>query len=342
VASQTTEGYSVTTDSSGNVFVAGDTSGGLDGNTLTGYADFFVTKYDSSGTKKWTKQLGAASTTVHASGVASDSSGNVYVAGSTSGGLDGNSLSGTGNTDLFFTKYNSSGTKQWTRQLGPTGTNNFANGMGVAVDSSGNIYVAGYTNASIDGQTKTGLYDLFIVKYDPTGTKLWTHLLGAVSALTYTNGVTTDASGNVFVTGYTTGGMDGNTKTGNQDIFVTKYDTSGNKQWTRQMGVAAKNTIGQSVTTDTFGNVFIAGYTKGNLDGNAKIGIQDIFLSKYTATGVLQWTKQLGVAAATIFSYGAAIDSSGRLYVSGTSNGGLDGNTLIGSVDFFVSQYIGN
>lgn len=342
VASQDTEAYSVTTDSLGNVFVAGDASGGLDGNTLTGYTDFFVTKYDSSGTKQWTKQLGAASASIHATGVASDSSGNIYVAGSTDNGLDGNTLSGTGNTDLFFTKYNSSGTKVWTRQMGPTGTNNFTYGMGMAVDPSGNIFIAGYTNTSLDGQTKTGLYDLFIVKYDSSGTKLWTRLLGAVSALTYTNGVTTDASGNVVVTGYTTGGVDGNTRMGNQDFFVTKYDTSGNKQWTRQMGVATKNTGAQSVAADTFGNVFVAGYTKGALDGNAKVGNQDMILTKYTATGVLQWTKQLGVAAATIFSYGAAIDSSGRLYVSGTTNGGLDGNTLIGSTDFFVSQYIGN
>ena len=53
--------YGVATDSSGNVYVAGGTYGGLDGNTSAGNADLFVVKYNSSGTKQWTKQLGSSS-----------------------------------------------------------------------------------------------------------------------------------------------------------------------------------------------------------------------------------------------------------------------------------------
>jgi hypothetical protein len=95
--------------------VVGDTYKGLDGNTSAGNADLFVVKYNSSGTKQWTKQLGTSSTDL-ADGVATDSSGNVYVVGYTYGGLDGNT--NTGGSDLFVVKYNSSGTKQWTKQLG--------------------------------------------------------------------------------------------------------------------------------------------------------------------------------------------------------------------------------
>jgi len=105
----------VATDSSGNVYVTGVTFGGLDWNTSAGANDLFVVKYNSSGTKEWTKQLGSASSD-YANGVATDSSGNVYVAGVTYGGLDGNS--NQDNADLFVVKYNSSGTKQWTKQLG--------------------------------------------------------------------------------------------------------------------------------------------------------------------------------------------------------------------------------
>jgi len=94
----------VATDSSGNVYVTGGTFGGLDGNTYLGGdqwggrkfldgGDIFVVKYNSSGTKQWTKQLGTSSTDL-ANGVATDSSGNVYVTGGTYGGLDGNTNAG--------------------------------------------------------------------------------------------------------------------------------------------------------------------------------------------------------------------------------------------------------
>ena len=75
----------VATDSSGNVYVTGGTKGGLDGNTSAGNTDLFVVKYNSSGTKQWTKQLGTSNDD-YAKGVATDSSGNVYVTGNTFGG----------------------------------------------------------------------------------------------------------------------------------------------------------------------------------------------------------------------------------------------------------------
>jgi len=96
-------------DSSDNIYSTGNTHRGLDGNTNSGLADLFVVKYNSSGTKQWTQQLGTSSE-VRANGVAVDSSGNVYAAGSTSGALDGNSNAGS--YDLFVVKYNSNGVKQ--------------------------------------------------------------------------------------------------------------------------------------------------------------------------------------------------------------------------------------
>jgi hypothetical protein len=94
--------------------VTGYTSGlenyiGLDGNTSLGSTDIFLVKYNSSGTKQWTKQLGTNSMD-SGNGVTTDSSGNIYVTGSTSGGLDGNTSSGSG--DIFLVKYNSDGVKQ--------------------------------------------------------------------------------------------------------------------------------------------------------------------------------------------------------------------------------------
>ena len=81
----------------------------LDGNTSAGSDDLFVAESNSSGTKQWTKQLGSAGSDI-AYGVATDSSGNVYVTGTTDGGLDGNT--NVGGDDLFVVKYNSDGVKQ--------------------------------------------------------------------------------------------------------------------------------------------------------------------------------------------------------------------------------------
>ena len=63
----------------------------------------------------------------------------------------------------------------------------------------------------------------------------WTKQLGS-SSRDYANDVVTDSSGNVYVTGTTYGGLDGNTSAGNADLFVVKYNSSGTKQWTNQLG----------------------------------------------------------------------------------------------------------
>ncbi len=89
--------------------MTGSTGGGLDGNTSSGNYDIFLLKYNSSGTKQWTKQLGTSSGD-YGNDVTTDSSGNIYVTGDTWGGLDGNKNSGS--NDIFLIKYNSSGTKQ--------------------------------------------------------------------------------------------------------------------------------------------------------------------------------------------------------------------------------------
>ena len=182
----------------------------------------------------WTKQLGSSSND-DAFGVATDSSGNVYVTGATTGGLDGNT-SAYGN-DLFVVKYNSSGTKQWTKQLG---TSSHDTATGVDTDLSGNVYVTGDTTGGLDGNTSAGSNDLFVVKYNSSGTKQWTKQLGT-SSHDYAHGVATDSSGNVYVTGSTYRNLDGNTSAGNADLFVVKYNASGSKQWTRQLGSSSRD-----------------------------------------------------------------------------------------------------
>ena len=215
------QGFGVTLDSSDNIYVTGYTEGGLDGNTNSGSSDLFLVKYNSSGTKQWTQQLGT-SLLDKGRGVTVDSSDNIYVTGYTNGGLDNNTNS-ENYKDIFLVKYNSSGTKQWTQQLG-TSSNDY--GRGVAVDSSDNIYVTGYTEGGLDNNTNSGDTDIFLVKYNSSGTKQWTKQLGTESR-DHGYGIVKDSSDNIYVTGYTEGGLDGNTNSGAYDLFLVKYNSDG-------------------------------------------------------------------------------------------------------------------
>jgi len=102
----------------------------------------------------------------------------------------------------------------------------------------------------------------------------------------YANGVATDSSGNVYVTGGTKGGLDGNTSAGDTDLFVVKYNSSGTKQWTKQLGTSS-NDIAKGVATDSSGNVYVTGITGGALDGS-NAGVKVLFVVKYNSDGVKQ------------------------------------------------------
>jgi len=261
----------IATDSSVNVYVTGRTGGALDGST-SGWWNLFVVKYDSAGDRKWTKQLGT-SFSDYPEGIATDSSGNVYVTGSTWGALDG---SNAGGTDLFVIKYDSAGDRKWTKQLG---TSDHDGAYGIATDSSGNVYVTGSTQGALDNNTSAGHYDLFVVKYDSGGAKQWTKQLGTSSS-DEAHGIATDSSGNVYVTGYTSGALDNNTNSGNYDLFGVKYDSAGVKQWTQQLGTSEYDGA-TGIATDSSGNVYVTGSTGGALDGNTSAGSEDLFVVKF-------------------------------------------------------------
>jgi len=335
VAGAYTEASGVAVDASGNVYVAGYTEGGLDGNTLMGGTDLFVTKYDSSGAKLYTRQTGTIGASTQAYGVAVDTSGSVYVAGYTNGGLDGNTLAG--GFDYFLTKYNSAGTKLYTRQTGTAGAVTMA--YGVAVDASGNVYVAGRTNGGLDGNSLMGGRDFFVTKYDSSGAKLYTRQTGTVGANTQAYAVAVDASGNVYVAGGTNGGLDGNTLAGGYDYSLTKYDSSGIKLFTRQTGTVGKYTQASGVAVDGSGNVYVAGFTNGGLDGKTLAGSWDYFLTKYDSSGTKLFTRQTGTVGKYTQASGVAVDGSDNVYVAGYTDGGLDGNILTGIRDFFVTKY---
>ncbi|MDH7499643.1 MAG: SBBP repeat-containing protein [candidate division NC10 bacterium] len=71
------------------------------------------------------------------------------------------------------------------------------------------------------------------------------------------------------------------------DLFLAKYDSAGNWQWTRQLGTTADD-VGYGVALDSTDNIYITGFTGGGLDGNTNVGGLDVFVVKYDSSGNLQ------------------------------------------------------
>ncbi len=291
-------------------------------------------------TRYWTRQIGT-SYDDEVRGIDNDSSNNIYVTGGTYGGLDNNTSSG--GQDIFLVKYNSSAEKQWTQQLGSSSNDT---GRGVAVDSSNNIYVTGITAGGLDGYYNLGEQDIFLVKYDNNGTKLWSTQYGT-SVSDIAHGVAVHGNSSIYVTGETRGGLDNNTNSGDKDIFLVKYNASGDRQWTRQLGTAAED-VGYGVALDSSGNIFVTGSTSASLDNQTYSGNSDIFLVKYDDNGTKHWTKQLGTTSQDV-AYGVTVETRGHIYVTGFTKGNAstvtgfnDNVTNGGNSDVFLVKYYDN
>ena len=100
-------------------------------------------------------------------------------------------------------------------------------------------------------------------------------------------GLAVDSSDNIYITGYTEGGLDNNTNSGNGDIILVKYNSSGSKQWTQQFGTSSYDS-GSKVTVDSSNNIYVTGSTSGGLDYNTNSGNGGIFLMKFNSDGVKQ------------------------------------------------------
>ena len=168
-------GYGIAVDSFGNVYVTGRTS-----SQGAGSDDVLIAKYDTSGTLLWQRVLGGANFD-SGYGIAVDSSGNVYVTGSTSS-------QGAGSDDVLIAKYDTSGTLLWQRVLGGASSDY---GSGIAADSSGNVYVGGYTSSQ-----GAGNLDVLIARLprDGSGTGTYGNFTYATSTLTSATSTLTNAT----------------------------------------------------------------------------------------------------------------------------------------------------
>lgn len=322
------EGYAVAADPSGNCIIAGATQGSLGGGN-DGRYDLFVGKYDATGDLLWMRQRGTGERDF-AYGAATDALGNSYATGYTGAALDGQSH--LGKWDVFLTKFGPTGDWLWTRQIG-TGQDD--EGYAVATDASGDIYITGYVRGDLHGQTRVGSADVFICKYNSSGTRLWTRLFGSIE-IDQAWAITCDASGNVFVTGYCLGSIEGNPYLANGDLFLAKYDTDGTRLWLRQWGtVNAEH--GYSLTTDASGSVYLSGYTTGELY-DSRMGGRDVCLAKFDVSGNPLWGRQFGTNEHDQ-GWGVAMGADGYIYLSGQVAGAIHGNVHQGGLDVFLAKY---
>jgi len=275
----------------------------------------------------WIRQFGAVTATYdYARALVVDASGE-YVAGETPGTLPGQT--NAGGVDAFLKKYDASGNVTWTRQFG-TILDDHA--LAVAADASG-VYVAGDTTGTFPGHIGAGFTDVFLLKYDPAGNVMWTQQFGSTS-YDYDFAVAADASG-VYVAGYTSGTLPGETSSGGDDAFLQKYDASGNLLWTRQFGTPSHD-YARGIAIDASG-VYVAGHTLGTFSGQTNAGGVDAFLRKYAADGTYLWTREFGTSGYDSAS-GLAVDASG-VYLTGATSGTFPGETNAGGYDAFVRKY---
>jgi len=318
-------GFGLATDSLQNVFVAGYTEGVL-GATSAGEYDGFLSKFDTAGGLKWTRQFGTSAWDLPRA-LSVDANGNAYVTGSTRGSLAGANV---GDYDVFVTKYDSTGSVQWTRQYG---SSTFDETHGASLDGLGNLYVSGYTDGSL-GKPNAGSYDAFVSKFSVAGELLWTRQFGT-EADDRALGISTDQLGNVFVSGHTHGDL-GAVNAGNRDIFVSKLDAAGNLEWTRQLGTSLEDRTDAGANVDGLGGVYFSGYTLGDLVGKGSGGY-DVVFGHFDSAGNLHWVQQIGTSA-NDWSSGINSDHRGSLLLSGSTGGSLAG-TNAGGDDVFLAKY---
>ena len=323
----------------------------LEGNMV----GFEVTEYDKNNVLtidpvlEWATYYGGSNEDIGRS-VATDPSGNVYLAGYTksatgiaSGGHQ-NTILGT-SFNAFLVKFNAGGERQWATYYGSSSGSVCQSiwGHGVAIDPSGNLYLMGTTCANSGiasgGHQNTyggGTTDAFLVKFNPDGGRIWSTYYGG-SNFDYGNAVACDNSGNVFLSGYTrstnaiaTGGHR-NTGSGGDD-FLVKFNANGVRQWGTYYGGMSAEYGGAFIATDGDGNAYLSGST----DRSSSIAYQghrntysgnphDGYLVKFNASGVRQWATYYGGPSGNLRKpIFVATDADNNVFIAGYTTSTTD------------------
>ena len=358
------EGMNIATDASGNVYVVGNDDGPsitFGSTTLSGFYNFIV-KYSPSGTVLWAKSLGG-----EADGVITDNAGNVYITGSYGGtkSFGTTVLTAVGSVDVFIAKLDASGNFMWAKSAGGIDSDN---GNKIATDGTGNLFITGcFYNSSATFGTTTLIHDpstgpdFFIAKYDLSGNFIWAKNAGG-NRDDNGYGITADAAGNSYVTGsfqsdsikFGTTATLFSTAPGGYDMFIAKYDPSGNVLWSKGIEGMWGNTIAYDIKRDVANNLFMTGefdgiYVKFGSDSlvNHSSGGADIFIAKYDSNGNPIWAKSAG-GTNNDYSKSLSVDGTGNIYSIGyftsptlffMADTSLTNSSGTASYNIFVSKY---
>jgi hypothetical protein len=352
-------GRGIAVDSSGNAYVIGNTDSadfpttrGAFQTALSGVQGVFVTKLNPTGSAPlvYSTYLGGSKIDV-GRGIAVDTLGNAYVTGYTfstnfpaTPGAFQTTFPG-GSISIFVTKLNPTGSVlMYSTYLGGSGEEE---GLGIAVDSSGNVYATGYTT-STNFPTTPGAFqttfgggkDVFVTKINPTGSAplvYSTYLGGNGDDQGY--GIAVDSSGNAYVTGYTfstdfpttPGGFQTTFPGGRINVFMTKLNPTGSAPLYSTYLGGSGDDAGRGITVDSSGNAYVTGNTT-SIDfpttpgafQTTKSGCRfcsDVFVTKLnlTSSAPLIYSTYLG-GSGNNHAFGIAVDSSGNAYVIGTTS----------------------
>ena len=287
--------YGVSSDSSGNSYVAGSIDGTSqydfgNGVTVTGANvgnNAVVVKYDSSGNAQWAKSVVSSSDASRFMEIVFDGSGNVYAVGSIVNNLQfdfGNGVTVSGAYNMgrnsVIVKYDSSGDTQWAKStVTAPGTTRF---LGVSSDSSGNVYAAGFIRGTTqydfgNSVTVTGAYTVsnaVVVKYDSNGDAQWARSTVTAPDESEFNSISTNSNGKSFAVGFIDGNSQfdfGNSVTvtgayNGENTVIVKYDSNGDVESARSTVSASNASILSGVSTDGIAKTYAVGLIRFNLE----------------------------------------------------------------------------
>lgn len=263
------------TDSNGNIYITGhfESTAFFNNTSVTsaGEKDIFIAKYNSAGTLQWVQRAGGVNAEV-AYDVAVDANEAVYITGQfiVNTSFGNISLTSDGIFDIFIARYNpSTATWGWAKKAGGTG---YDIGRQIAVQSDGYLIVSGgfegTANFSGNSLVSEGEADIYLARYNNSGSILWAKREGGKDT-EYGSDMSLDAEDNIYLTGKFQGlcnmGSAFLPSNGSNDIFISKFSSSGSFRWAQKIGSIGDDYVyGLEVQPD--GNVYITGSYGYTLD----------------------------------------------------------------------------